>query len=228
MRIADVRFTEYKELAKKRNQDRAAGRLRGETSEEFLSGIGKGDRLHPQLSIVLYYGEERWDGPLRLKDMMPPFPCGTEALFFDYGINLVQIIDSEHYIFQNEAVRTVFEGAGALLRGDLDFISKKYNKPIPAEEAILIALISGSDVLQAEAEREERVNMCTALERLAEENRQRGIEQGIAQGRCEERDVTVKALLLQGLLPEQKIAEAVNISMEQLQEIKEKMPRGKA
>ena len=70
--------------------------------------------------------------------------------------------------------------------------------------------------------------MCTALERLAEENRQRGIEQGIEQGRCEERDVTVKALLLQGLLPEQKIAEAVNISMEQLQEIKEKMIGGKA
>ena len=115
----------------------------------------------------------------------------------------------------------MFEGAGALLRGDLDFISKKYNKPIPAEEATLIALISGSDVLQAEAEREESVNMCTALERLAEENRQRGIEQGIAQGRCEERDATVKALLLQGLLPEQKIAEAVNISMEQLQEIRE-------
>ena len=110
--------------------------------------------------------------------------------------------------------------------------SKKYNKPIPAEEATLIALISGSDVLQAEAEREESVNMCTALERLAEENRQRGIEQGIergiAQGRCEERDATVKALLLQGLLPEQKIAEAVNISMEQLQKIKERMLGEKA
>ena len=78
--------------------------------------------------------------------------------------------------------------------------------------------------------------MCTALERLAEENRQRGIEQGIeqgiergiAQGRCEERDATVKALLLQGLLPEQKIAEAVNISMEQLQEIRERVTRKKA
>ena len=47
------------------------------------------------------------------------------------------------------------KGQGALLRGDLDFISKKYNKPIPAEEAILIALISGADVLQVEAERGE-------------------------------------------------------------------------
>ena len=83
-------------------------------------------------------------------------------------------------------------------------------------------------MLQAEAAREENVNVCTALERLAEENRQRGIEQGIAQGRCEERDVTVKALLLQGLLPEQKIAEAVNISMEQLQEIRERMTGKKA
>lgn len=144
----------------------------------------------------------------------------------------MQIIDSEHYSFHNEAVRTVFEGAGGVTARRSGFHFKKYNKPIPAEEAILIALISGADVLQAEAEREESVNMCTALERLVEENRQRGIEQGIergiAQGRCEERDATVKALLLQGLLPEQKIAEAVNISMEQLQEIKERMTGKKA
>ena len=144
----------------------------------------------------------------------------------------MQIIDSEHYSFHNEAVRTVFEGAGGVTARGSGFHFKKYNKPIPAEEATLIALISGSDVLQAEAEREESVNMCTALERLAEENRQRGIEQGIergiAQGRCEERDATVKALLLQGLLPEQKIAEAVNISMEQLQEIRERMTGKKA
>ena len=207
---------EYKALAKQRNQDRAAGRLGGETSEEFLSGIGKKDRLHPQLSIVLYYGEEHWDGPFRLKDMMPPFSGETEALFFDYGINLVQIVDSEHYIFHNEAVRTVFEGAGALLRGDLDFISKNYDKPIPAEEAILIALISGSDVLQVEAERKGKVNMCTAMARLEEECRQRGFEAGSDRKTYS----IVKKLLIQRILPEQKIAEAAEISMEKLQEIK--------
>ena len=144
--------------------------------------------------------------------MMPPFSGETEALFFDYGINLVQIIDSEHYIFHNEAVRTVFEGAGALLRGDLDFISKNYDKPIPAEEASLIALISGSDVLQVEAERKENVNMCTALERLAEENR--------CEGEGRKTYSIVKKLLIQRILPEQKIAEAAEISMEKLQEIK--------
>ncbi len=83
----------------------------------------------------------------------------------------MQIIDSEHYSFHNEAVRTVFGGAGGVTARRSGFHFKKYNKPISAEEAILIALISGSDVLQAEA---------------------------------------------------------VNISMEQLQEIKKKMIGGKA
>lgn len=63
----------------------------------------------------------------------------------------MQIIDSEHYSFHNEAVRTVFGGAGGVTARRSGFHFKKYNKPISAEEAILIALISGSDVLQAEA-----------------------------------------------------------------------------
>ena len=45
----------------------------------------------------------------------------------------------------------MFEGAGGVTARGSGFHFKKYNKPIPAEEAILIALISGSDVLQAEA-----------------------------------------------------------------------------
>lgn len=96
---------------------------------------------------------------------------------------MAQIIDSEHYIFHNEAVRTVFEGAGALLRGNLDFISKNYNRPIPAEEAILIALILGSDALREQTKREERVNMCTAMAGLEEECRQRGFKNGMEAGR---------------------------------------------
>ena len=32
------------------------------TAEEFLSGLHKGDRLHPIITIVLYYDEKPWDG----------------------------------------------------------------------------------------------------------------------------------------------------------------------
>ena len=162
---------------------------------------------------MLYYGEEHWNGPFRLKDMMPPFSGETEALFFDYGIDLVQIIDSEHYIFHNEAVRTVFEGAGALLRGDLDFISKNYDRPIPAEEAILIALISGSDVLQEQTKREERVNMCTAMARLEEECRKRGFREGIVR---KAKELAIKLYKRGNSL--ETIAELVEVQVPQIEE----------
>ena len=145
--------------------------------------------------------------------MMPPFSGETEALFFDYGIDLVQIIDSEHYIFHNEAVRTVFEGAGALLRGDLDFISKNYDRPIPAEEAILIALISGSDVLQEQTKREERVNMCTAMARLEEECRQRGFREGIVR---KAKELAIKLYKRGNSL--EAIAELVEVQVPQIEE----------
>ena len=42
----------------------------GMTSDEFLSGMKKDDRLHPIITIVLYYSEMPWDGPVSIKDMM--------------------------------------------------------------------------------------------------------------------------------------------------------------
>lgn len=38
--------------------------------KEWLSGMKNGDRLHMSLRIVIYYGEEPWDGPRKLLDMV--------------------------------------------------------------------------------------------------------------------------------------------------------------
>ena len=40
------------------------------SSDEFLSGFKKTDRLHPVISLCVYYGESEWDGPSSLKDML--------------------------------------------------------------------------------------------------------------------------------------------------------------
>ena len=44
------------------------------TSEEFLSGLNYSDRFHPIITIVFYYGEHRWNGPISLSDMMVDMP----------------------------------------------------------------------------------------------------------------------------------------------------------
>ena len=48
---------EYQEISRKHREagDKAS-------AEEFLSGLHKEDRLHPIISIVIYYNEKPWDG----------------------------------------------------------------------------------------------------------------------------------------------------------------------
>ena len=44
---------------------------------EYISGFGREDHLVPVLSVVLYFGEQEWDGPLCLKEMMDlRYPSG--------------------------------------------------------------------------------------------------------------------------------------------------------
>ena len=57
------------------------------SADEFLSGFKKTDRLHPVISLCVYYGESEWDGPFSLKDMLE-IPEKIEPLVSDYRMNL--------------------------------------------------------------------------------------------------------------------------------------------
>lgn len=83
---------EYQEISKKNKKSGAKF-----TAEEFLSALKKEDKLHPVVSIVIYYGEKPWDGPLSLRDMMADMPEEVDAVFSDYKMNLLQAIDSSKY-----------------------------------------------------------------------------------------------------------------------------------
>lgn len=110
---------EYQEITKIRRVDREKM-----TGDEFLSKMRKEDRLHPIISIVLYYSEKNWDGPRCLKDMIVEMPEAIGQIFSDYKMNLVQIRESEEYTFHNEDVRTVFEVSRELFRGNIDKVKK--------------------------------------------------------------------------------------------------------
>ena len=75
----------------------------------FLSGMNKSDKIHPIITLIFYYGESPWDGPVTLSGMMTDIPEELRPFFSDYKINLVQILDSGHYQFYNEDVRSVFD-----------------------------------------------------------------------------------------------------------------------
>ena len=60
------------------------------TDQEKLCGIRKQDRLLPVYTLCLYHGEEKWDGPRSLADMVE-FAEGEDyfrQLFNDYPLRL--------------------------------------------------------------------------------------------------------------------------------------------
>ena len=80
------------------------------TSEEFLSGFRKDDKLIPVITLVVYFGAEEWDGPKSLHKM---FEIQDERILKyvpDYEINLIQpakISDEEFVQFKTELGRVL-------------------------------------------------------------------------------------------------------------------------
>lgn len=62
-----------------------------ERESRFLSKMQKGERLHPVVTLVIYYSEKEWDGPFSLKDMVVEMPEKIERIFSDYRMNLLQV-----------------------------------------------------------------------------------------------------------------------------------------
>ena len=169
---------EYQEITRIRKAER--GKM---TEDEFLSKMRKEDRLHPIISIVLYYSEKSWDGPMCLKDMIVEMPEEMERIFSDYKMNLVQIRESEQYTFHNEEVRAVFEISREIFNGNLDKINEKYrDRDLTPELITVIGKITDSAELVRQGKIEEVANMCTALEKWEKENIERGTKRGIEKG----------------------------------------------
>ncbi|MCD8302634.1 MAG: Rpn family recombination-promoting nuclease/putative transposase, partial [Prevotellaceae bacterium] len=62
---------------------------RREISDEFLSQFTKEDRLTPTITVVLYMGTEKWDGPRSVHDMFQEIPKEISALIPDYKMILI-------------------------------------------------------------------------------------------------------------------------------------------
>lgn len=77
---------------------------------EFLSGFSKGDKLIPAATIVVYLGEEEWDGPRCLKDMLDLDGLPQELIDFivDYPMYLLEVRKYEDTELFETDMRLVF------------------------------------------------------------------------------------------------------------------------
>ncbi|HAJ50959.1 MAG TPA: hypothetical protein DCL84_11315 [Eubacterium sp.] len=166
-----------------------------DSDKSFLSGINKSDKIHPIITLIFYYGESPWDGPVRLSDMMTDIPEELHPLFSDYKINLVQILDSGRYQFYNEDVKSVFDITQKIYTKNLQGLSEEYtNKPIDSEIINLITTITGFSKLSYIFNESDNGGE-TAMWKCVEEMENEWVQKGVAEGqRIGERNGELKGM----------------------------------
>ena len=175
----------------------------------------KEDRLHPVITLTLYYGEKQWDGPYCLKDMIVEMPEEIAAIFSDYKMNLLEVRDSAKYVFNNTDVQCVFEITREAFAGHFDRIREKYGeKELDSELLTVIGQMTGSKELVNMGRNMEVNNMCTALEKLKEDGKMEGIE---------EKEKAVILVMLKNNYPISEICKISGATEDTVLEIKQSM-----
>lgn len=135
------------------------------TSDEFLSGLKKGEKLMPIITAVVYIGDKPWDGPRTLHDMLDIKNEALKKFIPNYWINLISPADMDEDEFKK--FHTELSYAMRLIKHqkyDADkIIAEEGHKMISAETAHFL-----KSAMKLDLEFEEKdggVDMCEALER---------------------------------------------------------------
>ena len=145
------------------------------SSEEFLSGFTQDDKLTPVITITLYLGTSKWDGPRSLSEMMPQMDERIFPLINDYKINLLNPLELTDFSMFETGLRPLFE----VLKNASD--ERKLNdlittddifKKVDVETIAAMNLFAGTDIEYEE--KEEVINVCKAWE----DHKKLGIQQG--------------------------------------------------
>lgn len=157
-------------------------------ADEFLSGLTLSDKLKPAITLVIYYGEKSWNGPVSLIDMMD-IPKAYYPFFNNYKIHLLEVRSTNQYKFQNQdnkdfftLMKEFYNNEGKI---DIGLFKKKYpDLNIYWETLAALGAAAGSIELVNYALKNEggKIHMCTALENLKKEGIQEGIQKGIQKG----------------------------------------------
>ncbi len=152
--------------------------------------------------------------------MMTGLSDNMKQFFSDYRLNLIQILESDKYIFYNEDVKDVFNITRNIYQKNFQNIYKEYNNKLVDSEVLdLIGVITSSKALLG-INREQRkgggIDMCTALEELRMEIENQGVQKGMEQ----ERNKAIIAMLELGLTKEQILTK---YSKEEIEEAEQQM-----
>jgi hypothetical protein len=194
----------------------------GESSDEFLSGFHKDDKLQPVITLVLYWSGKEWDGPVSVHEMLDTNDQKLLKFIPDYRINLVSpvgIYETDFEKFQTPLAEVLqyikYSGNKEALDRVLEENEKFHH--LDRESADLLNTVTNSN-LEFEEGKEE-VDVCTAVKEMREESKLEGRQEGINESRIQ----FAKNLLKDGSMTTDKIAKMAMLPLSKVKELEKEM-----
>ena len=197
---------------------------------EFLSGLRKGDKLKPIVTLVISLSPDPWDGPTNLHEMLAAGNKEILSYVPDYKLNLLspaQIAEEDFSKFRT--------GLGAVMQfikhrkdKSMDWMDGNERfKRMDRDTANLIKTTTGADIQFGE--KEDVVDMWVAWENSMKQARldgemagkQAGLNEGRSAGRNEgQLDMMTAIRMIKEDKTSEAICEATGLSNQRLAELK--------
>lgn len=149
------------------------------TSEEFLSGFRKTDKLIPIITAVVYVGADPWDGPKSLYDMMEISDKRLIPFLNDYKLNLISAADMDDGEFSK--FKTDLGVVMQIIKHQKDdadkIIEQTNHRKIDPDAAFFLKKAANLD-LEFEV-KDGGIDMCESLQKKYKEKEQETLVQSI-------------------------------------------------
>ncbi len=179
---------------------------------EFLSGFTRADKITPVVTLVVYWGNDKWDGPKSLHEMMEVEDETILQYVPNYRINLLEPSTIEDFSKFQTSVGKVFE----IIKASKDMNRMKEimenDESYRHLEVDAVRMINEFTNMNIEIKAKERyVDMCKAWEDWKEYNYEKGINEGeqstlvrILKNIMQSLSLTVEQAMQVMMIPEQE------------------------
>lgn len=157
------------------------------SAESFLSKFRKEDTLSPVITLILYYGDEEWDGSMELYQMFGELESQgwVKEYVSNYKINLVRPQNIEDFSIFKSDLQMIFP----MLKyknnrkdmAEYINLNNAFFQAVPMEDVYAIEALLGSGSFWTDrfVDKKEVHNMCKAFEDIYTDGVAEGIEKGI-------------------------------------------------
>lgn len=160
----------------KNNREKAKNLSRA----EFLSGFKKTDKLKPVITLTINLSNRKWDGPIRLSEILEDIDPQIKKYFNDYEMLLIDPHRIDDFGKFDSALGDLLEFIKR--QNEKDFLKNKAKEKTSGwtyDVSTVIAINTFTDSkIPLDSIKEGKVDMCKATQALIDE----GMEQGMKKG----------------------------------------------